>query len=107
MLIDFTLGFATLSMVCMLAAILFILRDILSDKRSNPRIPALISVVGAILYGFFLRQADIANDMMYVFPLIGFLLCAVCAKVIYKVQQKVKLNEFYRACSLARAESQV
>lgn len=102
-----TMGFASLSLACMLAAILFILHDILSDKRSNPRIPALISVIGAILYGFFLRQTDIANDIMYVFPLIGFLLCAVCAKVIYKVQQKEKLNEFYRAYSAARAESQV
>ena len=102
-----TFGFAALSLACMLAAILFILHDIMSSKRSNPRIPTLISAVGAILYGFFLSQMDIATNKESLFPLFAFLLCAAVAKITYKVQQKEKLKNFYRECSAARAESPV
>lgn len=95
-------SFAALSLVCMLASILYIL----FDRSGNHRIPTRISVIGAIFYGIFLSCMDIATNQEYLFPLFAFAFCTFVANGKYKMMKremvKEKLDVFKRECIEAR-----
>lgn len=81
--------FAALSLVCMLASILYIL----FDKSGSHRIPTLISVIGSIFYGVFLCCMDIATNQEYLFPLFAFAFCTFVANEKYKMMKREMVKE--------------
>ena len=102
-----TFWMATLALVCMLAAMLFIL----FDRKVNNRIPSLFSAIGAIFYVMFLADLNMAVRKELMFPLFAFVFFAFVAHCKYKHMKKAmvkeKIDGFKRECIEARTGIQV